>query len=74
MIKVFALRLSKLCGQNSSAKFKIKETASFCVHKICGSNCISDKVPNNVHAIEEKLREKAAKILRKKKKSKKSKK
>ena len=62
MIQDFALSFSKLRGQNSSANFKIKETASFCVHKICGSKCKTDKVPNNINAIEEKLRKKAEEL------------
>ena len=55
MIQDFALRFSK-------ENFKIKESATFCVHKICGSKCKTDKVPNNIHAIEEKLRDKAEKL------------
>ena len=56
-------------GQKSSS-FKIENTATFCVHKICGPKCETDKIPNNIHAIEERLREKVSEKLEKEKKEK----
>ena len=75
MIENFALALnihkliSKMRGQKSSS-FKIENTATFCVHKICGPKCETDKIPNNIHAIEERLREKVSEKLEKEKKEK----
>ena len=64
MIQNFALRIHKLRGRNSSKSFKIKGKDNFCVHKICGSQlCKNEKVPNNIHAIEERLRERAEKLV-----------
>ena len=62
MIKRFALSIDKLRGRNSSKSFKIEVLTKFCVHKICGSQCKTKKVPNNIHAMEERLRERAEKL------------
>ena len=60
--------VSEFWGQSLSKKFKIEETATFCVHKICGSKCKAQKVPNSIQAIESNLRElAAAKIVRRNK-------
>ena len=77
MIQNFALSIHKLLGRISSKKsFEVEVMTKFCVHKICGSQmCKTKKVPNNIHAIEERLRERAetlaAEKIKKEKKKKK---
>ena len=53
------------CRQDSKRNFNLVEK-TFCVHKICGSKCKAEKVPNNIQAIENKLKELAAAVRRKK--------
>ena len=52
--------ISKWKREDSSVSFKIEKTKTFCVHKSCGPLCKSEKVPNNIQAIREKLRQIAA--------------
>ena len=52
--------ISKWKGEDSSVSFKIEESKTFCVHKSCGPLCKIQKVPNNIQAIEDKLRQIAA--------------
>ena len=51
IIKDFAVRM------NCCKDFKIASEKYYCVHKICGPRCTSEKVTDNIQSIQQKLRE-----------------